>query len=108
MVARLTVVRIPHFDLPFRLDSTGHGVVTEQDHYQDISNCVEVVLRTQKGSRLYVPNFGIDDPTFQAPVDLRAIEQQILINEPRGHVVITDRLGVDSLVDEIRVQVENG
>lgn len=99
-------MNIPHFDLPFRFAGLTAAVV-EQDSSKDVTNCVEAALRTTRGTRLYVPDFGIDDPTFEKlPVDVNKIKAQVLRNEPRAGLDLmqwTDML--DVLITQITVGV---
>lgn len=104
----------PHFDLPFRFDSSGHAAVVEQDTLEDVTNCVEAVLRTIKGQRAEAPDFGIDDPTFtDQPINLQAIVEAVLEQEPRANVLITqspdkfDSLIADLVADVSLVQEVN-
>lgn len=100
-------VTVPHFDLPFRYSVGGRVEVTEQDRRRDVMNCVEAVMRTELGSRLYVPAFGIEDPTFEIqPIDLAAIESQVAINEPRAVVILTQTPDlVDNMIDVITTDI---
>lgn len=97
------VVTIPHFDLPFRFGVSGESAaVVQQGSQQDVRNCVEAIIRTPVGSRLHVPNFGIDDPTFlTSPLQTTNIEQQVIANEPRAVVAL------DSIVDEINTMADD-
>ena len=62
-----------------------------QDSYDDISQCVAVVLKTRQGSRVEVPGFGTPDPTFLTPrqVMADALASQIETWEPRAEVTVT-------------------
>ena len=99
-------IQHPHFDLPFRLEARKFAVV-EQDTQEDVYNCVEAILRTTVGTRWYVPNFGIPDPTFRiSPMDARQLYSQISLNEPRARTLITVGLDdIDHLIEKIRVEV---
>lgn len=80
---------VPHFDLPFRWGRNGHAEVVEQDTLEDVANCVLAILLTFKGQRQELPDFGIDDPTFESqPIDLAALTQAILEQEPRAVVMM--------------------
>lgn len=57
------MARTPHLGLPFRLSGSSFAV-TEQDSSEEVSDCVEAVLRTPQGSRIDVPAFGRPDDTF--------------------------------------------
>jgi phage baseplate assembly protein W len=97
-------VIFPHFDLPFRFAADKHGRVVQQDTEADVTNCVHACLRTTRGTRFYLPNFGITDPTFQnAPVDLTALEREVAENEYRAHMAWDQT--IDVIRDFINVQV---
>lgn len=97
----------PHFDLPFRWEN-GCIATVEQDSYNDVSNCVEVILRYRKGFRLIdnKSNFGIDAPEFEmAPIDINTIFDNIQDQEPRARVTVTEEVdSVDSLITKVRVE----
>lgn len=80
---------VPHFDLPFRF--VGNTVATaEQDTLEDITNCVEAVLRTPQGARVDAVGFGRPDPTFELqPIPLQPLIQVLLDQEPRASVLMT-------------------
>lgn len=100
-------VLIPHFDLPFKLDSSGHAVVVDQDTLDDVSNCVEAVLRTVLGQRQELQDFGLAELTLQnQPLDTGTIIQQVLEQEPRAVLLIDQAPDqFDSLVARVLVQV---
>ena len=80
---------IPHFSFPFSLDFSGHASVNDQDSSEDISDCVEAILRTSRGQRGELPDFGITDPTFELqPVALEPIIQAVLDQEPRASILM--------------------
>lgn len=80
---------VPHFDLPFRLSGL-HAVEVDQDSIEDITNCVEAVIRTFKGARIELPDFGIDDPTFSLqPLAVQDVVQAVLDQEPRASLLIS-------------------
>lgn len=85
---RSLVAILMHFDLPFRF-LRGHAVTVDQDSLDDITNCVEAVLRTLKGQRTELPDFGLDDPAFQLqPINLQAITNAVLAQEPRASMLL--------------------
>lgn len=97
---------IPHFALPFRRDARGRCVVHEQDDDAEIVDCVEVLLSTERGSRIDTPDYGLIDQVFrQGGVDLSAVSGAISRWEPRAeHFVERDRELVD-MVDRVRVNI---
>jgi phage baseplate assembly protein W len=97
-------VPVPHFAIPFVFDHDHHARVNQQNSADDVVACVQAILRTYKGKRLYVPNFGIDDPTFAIePININAIQRAIETNEPRAAVVLGQE--VDRLIDTVMVEV---
>jgi hypothetical protein len=103
-------VAIPHFDLPFRFGAAGgHAAVVEQNTIQDVRNCVEACIRTEVGSRLYVPIFGISDPVFtNQPVDTVKMEEEVILNEPRAQLTFLSTIDeIDKMISEITVGVTN-
>jgi phage baseplate assembly protein W len=78
------LVDTPHFALPLRYVN-GSAVVNQQDTMDDIADCVEAVCLTTPGDRDEMPDFGIEDPTFDAqPIPLGALLAQITMFEPRA------------------------
>jgi hypothetical protein len=96
----------PHFDLPFRYGN-GREVVIQQDTVEDVRNCVEAGIRTIRGTRPWVPNFGISDPTFEnQPIDVINMGREIYDSEPRAVLDMTQFIPVtDELADNITVGV---
>src|SRR5215831_3748801 len=96
----------PHFDLPFRLLSTG-AAVAEQDTYDDVANCVECIVRTPYGFRDDAPEFGFPSvELLQQPVITSEIREVVDVQEPRAVIVITERPDFyDQLIDRITVEV---
>lgn len=97
---------IPHFAMPFRIDGPNGAVVNDQDSEQEISDCVEAIVRYDQGRRPESPDFGLPDLTFSTPtVDEVHVEAYINRWEPRvqttvGATVI-DRL--NPLIQEIQI-----
>lgn len=98
----------PHFDLPFRFNN-GVAVVVEQDSYEDISNCVEAIVRTPVGFRVYDDryDFGIQPPEFEdQPVDILSMQELVLAQEPRAVVIISEETNMlDTLMEKIKVEI---
>lgn len=82
------MAQVPHIKLPLTLTGSGTSVV-EQDSDEEIRQCVEMILRTQVGSRIEMPEFGIEDLAFSRSTDhieeevLRAVEEW----EPRAGAI---------------------
>jgi len=99
-------VSIPHFAFPPQIRSDGHLSVVEQDSHEDILGCVYVALKTDIGSRLYVPEFGVSDYTFNnAPIPRDKLMAEIQTSEPRAIPDI--QVEVDELIEKVQVGVGN-
>lgn len=70
------MTQIPHFAYPFRFGRAGAALVVEQDTYEDLEQNVRVLLLTELGERLEVPDFGIDDLVFQTSLDEAGLADQ--------------------------------
>lgn len=80
----------PQFDLPFRLTDDGAAEV-EQDSSEEVTDCVETLLRTRLGSVEENPDYGISDPTFEeGGVDLDEIQTAIGQWEPRADTMLEE------------------
>lgn len=95
-----------HIAYPFRWGAHGNAVELEQDTIEEISNCCEVIIRTDIGVLQDLPEFGIDDPTFTRRVDSNLLGRQINLWEPRAQVQITSKADtIDQLVETVTLQV---
>jgi hypothetical protein len=106
------MVSVPHFDMPFRFGTGGaHAAVVEQNTGDDVTNCVEACLRTTRGTRMFVPNFGITDPLFaikQSPfLAIEQMQAEVQENEPRASTQFTDVGSLDAMIANIIVEVSN-
>jgi len=82
-------------------------MTVEQDSDKDLLNCVFAAANTVRGTRYYVPEFGIDDLTFQdAPLDEAVIAAQLANSEPRADPQIVQQI-VDGLVVRLTVGVDS-
>lgn len=98
---------VPHFAYPFRV-SGDHVAVVEQDTWDEVAQSVQMVLTTERGSRLAVPEYGVDSPLFATLT--RGREQHMLeaVNrwEPRARATIGITAdNVDEFVHHIRVEI---
>jgi hypothetical protein len=100
-------VIIPHFDLPFRYAPDRHVFPVQQDTEKDVMNCVTAACLTTRGTRYYVPWFGISDPTFRLmPLDVDSIENEIYESEPRAQLLMDQTLNALDLMVQLRVGVD--
>lgn len=81
------MVAVPHLQVPFALNQDGSAAVIEQDTTQEVSQCVRVLLATMRGTRQYVPGYGVADPTFVGP-DITDIQAAIAKWEPRADATV--------------------
>jgi len=86
--AKNPIYGFPHLTNQVAIDSYGQFVVSPQDSYEEISNCVAVVVGTDLGGRPTVPSFGIEDlPMTQ--INPVAVENAINKWEPRARAKVT-------------------
>ncbi len=96
----------PHFDIPFRLQVAGAAVV-EQDTYEEIANCVEVIIRTPYGFRDDTPDFGFPSLELRTqPLLTSEVREVVDQQEPRAAVLMYEMPDFyDVLIDKITVEV---
>lgn len=80
----------PQFDLPFRLGSDGQPVETPQDELQDVTNCVQVLIRTPLGFFPEQPDYGTVEGTFEEEVNLDDLQAAISQWEERADDMIEE------------------
>lgn len=101
-------IQVPDFAFPLRLGTGSDFAMVEQDSVDEIMQSVEVLLSTTRGSRVELPEYGIDDPSFTG-VDLQDISDAIVDWEPRASVTLSDEIdSKDELIQHIRAEVETG
>ncbi len=99
---------IPHFSLPFRLETDGHVAVSEQDTTDEIADCCEMIVRTEKGMRIELPAFGVPSLLFQRPDDPDLILNELTRWEPRAEVAVHDGWDLQDFIHRIRIDVLGG
>lgn len=96
---------IPHFRLPFRV-TNGSVDTIEQDSLDEIAQCVQVLLSTELGTRLELPDYGIAQPLFMTKIDFSAVLAQLDKWEPRARTVINSDIdSTDELLRSLRLEV---
>lgn len=99
--------QIPHFAFPFKFGDQGSAEVLDQDSITEIEQNVEVLILTELGERLEVPEFGIPDPTFRVGVDTQAITEAAELWDGRSRVFMDSEMDfVDRMVQNVRIHVE--
>jgi phage baseplate assembly protein W len=102
------MVDVPHFRFPFAIGAGGTFEVIEQDSEDDIGQCVQVLLSTEVGSRVELPEYGIEDPTFTTRIDTPGIISAIQDWEPRADVTMDEQFdSVDAYVRHVRTNVSS-
>ena len=86
---------VPHFTVPFKFefgpDGFLHAAVNEQDSIEDITACVEAIVRTPIGFRQELPEFGIRDQTFtQGMINSDDVVVSLGQWEPRAEILIEE------------------
>lgn len=75
-----------HLVIPFEIDGTRAKTVDEAS-LDEVTQNVDVIVRTRRGERLMVPEFGIEDPTFrlsQGTPDTGELAAAVALWEPRA------------------------
>lgn len=101
----------PHFRFPFTWGKDGHAQCVEQDTSEDVYQCVEALIRTPRGFRLELPDYGISDPTFsEGEPDTSDIQSAIEIYEPRARadIDLSNDEEVDALAWTIMADISGG
>ena len=86
--AKNPIYGFPHLTNSIAIDSYGQFSVVPQDSYEEVSNCVSVVVGTIVGGRPVLPSFGIDDLPM---TEINPVSVQNAINkwEPRANAKVT-------------------
>lgn len=101
---------------PITFGADGRLKTVEKDTPEEIAQCVEMVLRTRRGSRLERTNYGVRDFVFDeisSPALIAEhVNRAILEGEPRADVIVeADPSALDDMMLRIGVtiqEVENG
>lgn len=97
---------VPHFTFPFRFAQGGVPDTVEQDTLEEIEQGVKILMLSERGERLEVPDFGIPDLTFQVDIDVQAIRDAAKEWDERSEVAFfeePDRF--DGKIRNLLVQV---
>lgn len=104
------MTRVPHFDYPFRFSTaSAHAVEVEQDSVEDIIDCIQTSLLTNKGDRIELPEFGISNPLFELqPLNLDDLYADVTDQEPRALVILSQQSdAVDALKAIVTMTLHN-
>ena len=93
----------PHFSFPFRIEG-GSASVVEQDDPEELEQNVFVLLLTEEGERMEVPDFGVPDPTFRTGIDAEAISA--IAERWDERVQVWAGGTIRNMIETLRVRVE--
>lgn len=97
---------VPHFAFPFRFAEGGVPRTVEQDTLEEIEQGVKVLVLTERGERIEVPDFGIPDLTFQTSIDVQSIREAAQDWDERAEVAFAeDPDRFDGKIRNLLVQV---
>lgn len=88
---------------PFRLTPSGSLATVEQNSTQGIAEQVAMLILTEQGERVMLPNFGITDPTFGS-VDPTEISLQVALYGPSVSVASVDAYYLDDMTLTVNVE----
>jgi hypothetical protein len=97
---------VPKLRLPFDIVRTGNKVcaaTVEQGSADDLVQNVWVVLATDEGSRIELPDFGNPDQVFTDDYDLGLVRAALDRDEPRAVHIEDGQLA--GLIEQIGVEV---
>lgn len=95
-----------HFAFPFRFGAAGRANVVEQDSPEEIEQGVKVLLLTELGERVEVPDFGVEEGTFRTALDLDAYAEAATEWDERASVLFTEQRGkMSEMIRHLLVQV---
>lgn len=93
---------IPHFSYPFHI-ANGSVAVHEQDTYEDVAQSVAIILASQRGDRIELPEFGVESPLFKSESVGRASEYLGVIDQWEPRAQATLQINVDNMDDTIQI-----
>lgn len=97
---------IPHLAFPFRFGLGGAAETVEQDTPEELEQGVKVLMLTELGERLEVPDFGVPDPTFRNEIDVASIAAAAREWDERVEVDLADEPDrINSMIRYLAVQV---
>ena len=64
---------VPHFAIPFQIVGNSAAVV-EQDSDEELTSAAWAIVRTEVGSRVELPEFGVSDLAFR---DSAAVSEEV-------------------------------
>jgi len=100
-------VLIPHLQMPLSFATGPDGPrmqVVEQDSDEELTQCVETILRYPLGFRQELPEFGITDPVMRENgADVQEMVRAVTEWEPRVSAIASQEL--EELLTHITMEV---
>jgi phage baseplate assembly protein W len=98
---------IPHLAIPFRVTASGSAAVVDQDSFEEIAQCVGVLMSTTAGERIELPDYGIPNPVFQAESEVDTAELAMAIQkwEPRATALVHSTV-IDETLRHLLVEID--
>jgi phage baseplate assembly protein W len=98
---------IPHFAVPFRVDTSGSVAVVDQDSDEEIAQCVRVLMSTTMGERIELPDYGIPNPVFATVSTHDDADMAAAVGkwEPRATALVHSEV-IDESLRHVLVQIE--
>lgn len=101
----------PHFRYPFKFGSgvDKHALVNEQNSEEDVMACVYAIIKTQRGWRDDLPDFGIVPQIFsEQPLKIEHIHAALDQWEERAaYLITTDNYFRERLAAVLRIEVQS-
>jgi phage baseplate assembly protein W len=111
MVALMTELDAPHFRFPFQLNATAsEPVVVDQDEDDEVLDSVTVLLATIPGTRVDLPDFGLDEQAFvEGGAKPGDILQALKVWEPRANLILErDDVSFPDYAQHVRLNYRTG
>lgn len=88
---RQSNIIVPTLAFPFQLNGRADAaLVVEQNSDEDVADALQVLLSTDRGERIELPDYGLPDQAFlQGGTDLTQIQATIDLWEERARIVLT-------------------
>lgn len=99
----------PHFKVPFQFHN-GSALCVDQDSDEDILQCVSAIVRTPRGFRIELPDFGVPSQVLAEDPKVSEVERALELYEPRAryHLTKAQLKEALSILISIGVETDNG
>lgn len=107
----MPTVTSPHFRYPFRFGAGAnkHALVNEQSSEDDIIACVIAIVKTPRGFRDDVPEFGVPEQIFaEQPLNIEEIQSALEEWEERAaYKIVTEPDFRERLAAHLTINVQS-